>query len=107
MGVHRSRVHSSLFQIQLALEVPQHLVADLPLGPKADERLAFRVDDRSPDLAVLDELSILTVGGRRIALPLDVFRTVPVGVAQLVEKRTVPRPYRIELIDSPRGGFEQ
>ena len=103
----RSGVHSSLFQIQLPFEVPQHLVADLTLGPKAAERLAFGVDDRSSDLAVLDELSIIVVGGRGIALPLEVLRTVLVGIAQPVEKWAVPRPHGIELIESPRGGFEQ
>ena len=88
-----SRVHPPLFEIELPLEVPQHVVVDRTLGPKTEERLAFRVDDRPPDLAVLDELSILAVG-RRIALPLDVLRTVPIGIAQLIEKRAMPRPDR-------------
>ena len=56
---------------------------------------------------MLDELSIPAVGGRWIALSLDVLRTVPVGVAELVEKRAMPRPHRIELIDPRRGGLEQ
>src|SRR6185503_19080571 len=66
-----SRVHSLLFEVELALEASHHVVVDRALGPEAQERLALRVDDRAPDLAVLDELSILPVG-RRIALPLDV-----------------------------------
>jgi hypothetical protein len=85
-----SGVHSPLVEVELAFEISQYVVVDRALGAKAQERLAFCVDDRSSDLAVLDELSILLVGGRWIALPVDVLGTVPVRVTQPIEKRAVP-----------------
>src|SRR5262245_18826836 len=59
-----SGVHAALFEIQLALEVAQHLLAHVTLGSQAQQRLAFGVDDRSPDLAVLDQLTVLLVASR-------------------------------------------
>src|SRR5439155_23429648 len=93
--------------VELALEASQDVVVDRALGAEPQEGLAFRVDDRSSDLAVLDELSILPVGRRRVALPLDVLGTVLIRVAQPIEERAVPRPHRIELFDPPRRGVEQ
>jgi hypothetical protein len=57
-----SGVHAPLFQVELAFEIPEHLVADLALGAKAQEGLALGVDDGPLDLAVLDELSVFAAG---------------------------------------------
>jgi hypothetical protein len=101
-----SSVHSALFEVELTLEIAQHLVVDLALGAKA-QRLALRIDDRSSDLAVLDEFAIFPVARGCIALAFDVFGAVPVDLAQLVEQRVMPWPDWIQLIDAPRGRFEQ
>ena len=101
-----SRVHALLFEVELALEASHHVVVDRAPGAKAQERLALRVDDRAPDLAVLDELSVFPVG-RRIALPLDVLGTVPIRVPQPIEQWAVPRPDLVELIDPPSGGLDE
>src|SRR5678816_3630639 len=105
-GRRESRVHALLFEVELALEASHDVVVDRALGTKAQKRLALRVDDGAPDLAVLDPLSILPVG-RGIALPLDVLGTVPIHVPQPIEQRAVPRPDLVELIDPPRGGLDE
>src|SRR5262245_6849320 len=73
-----SGVHPTVFEIELAFERAQHVVVDRALGAKPQERLALGVDDRPPDLPVLDELAIFPVA-RGIALAFDVFRAVPIG----------------------------
>jgi hypothetical protein len=56
---------------------------------------------------VLDEFAIFPVARGCIALAFDVFGAVPVDLAQLVEQRVMPWPDWIQLIDAPRGRFEQ
>src|SRR5438874_13324193 len=102
-----SCIHPTLFQIQLALELAQHPVVDLPLGPKPQQRLALGRKDGSPDLAVLDELAIFLVARGRLALTFGVLGAVPVRLAKLIEQRVVPGPHRIQLIDALRGLLEQ
>jgi hypothetical protein len=87
-----SRIHPTLFEVQLALQITQHDVVDLALGTQLEQCFALRVDHRSPDLAVLDELPVLfiAVGGR--ALALDVLGAVLVGPAELIEQWVVAGP---------------
>src|SRR4030095_12820437 len=67
-----SRVHATLFEVELPLEAAQHVVADLARGPKPQQRLAFGVDDGASDLPVLDELAVFAVAVGGFALTLDV-----------------------------------
>src|SRR5215471_1886136 len=91
-----SRVHPALFEIEPALDLAEDVVVDGALGAQPQQRLALGVDDRALNLAVLDELLVLAAVRRRIALPLDVLRAVPVGLAQPIEQRTVARPHRVQ-----------
>jgi hypothetical protein len=98
-----SRVHATLFEVELALEAAQHVVADLALGPKPQQRLAFGVDDGASDLPVLDELAVFAVAVGGFALTLDVLGAMAVRLAELIEEGAMPRPHRLQLVQ-PLGG---
>ena len=102
----RSGVHPALFQIQLALELAEHLVVDRAFGTETEQHLALGADDGAADLAVLDQLAVLAVVGR-IEVALDVLGAVPVRLAELIEERMVPRPDGIELVEALHGGVDQ
>src|SRR5439155_5600698 len=74
---------------------------------KPQQRLTFRVDHRSPDLPVLDELAVFAVALGGITLLLDVLGAMAVRLAQLVEQGTMAGPHRGQLIEAPRGRVQQ
>jgi hypothetical protein len=60
-----------LLEVQLPLESAHHVVVDRTLRAETQERLALRVDDGAPDLAVLDDLLIFFPGARGIVTILE------------------------------------
>jgi hypothetical protein len=77
----RSGVHAALLEVELALEVAEHLFGDLAFCPEAKERLALGVEDRAADLAMLDELAIFAVRDVTVPLVIRVLGAMSVGLA--------------------------
>src|SRR5262249_56561203 len=87
-----SGLHAHLLEVELALQVAQHVVVDGPAVPHRGEHLPLRVDDRAPDLLVLDQLLLGFAALRRAVELVEMLGPVEVRRAQLIEQRPVPRP---------------
>jgi len=49
-------LHTELFEVQVALDAAQDVVADLVVIPQIDDRVALGLDHRVANGAVLDQL---------------------------------------------------
>jgi len=93
-----SRFHADLLQVELTLDVPEHVVVDGAPVAHRQHRLALGVEHRAPDLPVLDQL-LLGLAARRLVELLDVLRSVTVRSPQLVEQRPMPGPLLVQRVD--------
>src|SRR5437870_12078075 len=101
-----SRLHTYLFEVEVALDIPQHVVVDRAAVTHAQERVALGVDDVAADLSVLDELLLGLTPWRFVELLL-MFRTVLVSGADLVKERTMPGPALVEIRSEERRVGEE
>src|SRR5262245_44690379 len=72
-----SRLHPDFFQVELPLDVPEHVVVDGAPVAHQEDGLPLGVDHRAPDLSVLDEL-LLGLALRLLGQLLDVLRPMAV-----------------------------
>src|ERR1700730_4959414 len=59
------RLHAELFEVQVALDAAQDVVADLVVIPQIDDRVALGLDHRVANGAVIDQLLLGSRGSVR------------------------------------------
>src|SRR5437762_11604853 len=95
----RSCLHPDLFEIELALDVPEDMVVDGAAVARRAQRVALGVDHVTADRPVLAEL-LLGLVARRLVELLLVLRAMPVARPELIDQRFVIGPLLLQLIDS-------